>query len=105
MQIQAVFNSLGHRILSRCKHFLNEVPSSSFGLYNNIKTYLSMSKDPTVGKNMDHKDMNSINTINIDIVSFNNHTKDEQEMVKEYKNAINMTTALQLALSSWIFIY
>ena len=82
MQIQAVFNSLGHRILSRCKHFLNEVPSSSFGLYNNIKTYLSMSKNPTVGRKMFNKEINSINTNTIDIVSFKNHTKDKQELVK-----------------------
>ena len=68
-----------------------------------METYLSMSLSNR-GKNMYYKDINSINTSNIYIDSFNNHKKEvNKKWSKNVKNVINLMTPLQLALSSWDF--
>lgn len=98
-----VIDGVGHRILSRYTLFLNGVPCESnsyFGLYNNINTYMSMSKASlsSSGMNMYYRD--STNESVITGETFKNQNNLEKVISNQCNNTLHMMTPLQFNISS-----
>ena len=104
----SVVDGLAHRLFTKCSVSLNGVPCENnnyFGIYNMLKTYLSMGKHElsSLGRNSYYKDV--ANTTIVDSFTATDFTAntvspDEKEIIKECKKPLHFMTPVNLDISS-----
>lgn len=99
-------DGFAHRLLSRSSVFLNSTPCESnafFGLYNTLKSYLSLGKSSldSDGRNMYYKslDTKSPKTFNAPYFVQANLPKDEKEIINDVKGIIHTVCPINLDIS------
>ena len=104
----SVVDGLAHRLFSKCSMHLNGVPcenNSYFGIYNMLKTYLSMGKHElsSIGRNSYYKDVakspivETFTDANFTVAYL---SSEEKEIINECKKPLHFMTPVNLDLAS-----
>ena len=104
----SVVDGLGHRLFTKCSVSLNGVPCENnnyFGIYNMLKTYLSMGKHElsSLGRNSYYKDVSNttiVDSFTAADFTANTVSLDEKEIIKECKKPLHFMTPVNLDISS-----
>ena len=101
----SVIDNLGQRILARSSVFLNGTQTESnshYGLYNTIKTYLSMGKEDisTFGRNMFVKHVNTPINETLTDANMGNMSASETSISQSCKNIIHLMIPINLDIAS-----